>query len=89
MIARKAVYGCHGLLIAKSVHSVSAGKEESLVRVLNPTRGPVTVYRGERLGILQSLNRHWNWQLLKKLNQDLLPTILKDIHQLQSRVQGL
>ena len=39
-----------GVLIARSVHSVSAGSGRSLVRVLNPSNAPITVYQDEKFG---------------------------------------
>ena len=44
------------VVIAQSVHSVSAGSGRSLVRVLNPSSAPITVYRYEKLGVLQPLS---------------------------------
>ena len=35
---------CQGVLIARSVHSVSASGGMTLVRVLNPSNAPNTVY---------------------------------------------
>lgn len=83
----------HGLLIARSVHSVSVGKEESLVRIRNPSQGLVTVYRDERLGILQPLEPALESTALEETKPGSPPNSTERlgqvIRQLQSRVQGL
>ena len=83
----------HGLLIARSVHSVSAGKEKSLVRILNPSPAPVTIYCGERLGVLQPLESALESATLEEAElgspPDSTDRVGQVIRQLQSRVQGL
>jgi len=83
----------HGLLIARSVHSVSAGKEKSLVRILNPSPAPVTIYCGERLGVLQPLEPALESASLEEAELGSPPNsaerVGQVIRQLQSRVQGL
>lgn len=46
---------CRGVLIAQSVHSVSASGGRTLVGVLNPSNAPITLYQDEKLGVLQPL----------------------------------
>ncbi len=43
----------HGLLVARSLSIVQSGME--LVRVLNPSSAPVTVYRNQKVGVLHPL----------------------------------
>ena len=47
---------CRGVLIARSVHYVSASGGRTLVRVLNPSNAPITVCRDEKIGVLQPLS---------------------------------
>ena len=44
-----------GVLVARSIHSISTCAENSLVRKFNPSPAPITVYRNERIGTLQPL----------------------------------
>ena len=79
-----------GVLIARSIHSVSAGSGRSLVRVLNPSSAPITVYQDEKLGVLQPLSRPLESAALEEADpSSQLKEVEKAVIQLQSRAQGL
>ena len=59
---------CRGVLIARSVHSVSAGSGRSLVRVINPSSAPITVYPDEKLSVLQPLSMPLESAALEEAN---------------------
>ena len=68
---------CRGVLIAQSVHSVSASGGRTLVGVLNPSNAPITLYQDEKLGVLQPLRNPWYLQPWKKLIHILSPIVKK------------
>ena len=79
-----------GVLIARSIHSVSAGSGRSLVRVLNPSSAPITVYRDEKLGVLQPLSRPLESAALEEADpSSQSKEVEKAVIQLQSKAQGL
>jgi hypothetical protein len=79
-----------GVLIARSVHSVSAEKERSLVRILNPTQAPVTVHQNEKLGVLQPLEPALEAATIEEAKaKPPQEEVKKAVQQLQSRTQGL
>ena len=83
---------CQGVLIARSVHSVSASGGMTLVRVLNPSNAPITVYRDEKLGVLQPLSISLESAALEEADpypQSHSEEAKQAVRQLQSRAQGL
>ena len=81
-----------GVLIAQSVHSVSASGGRTLARVLNPSNAPVTVYRDEKLGVLQPLSIPLESAALEEADtypQSHSEEPKQAVRQLQSRAQGL
>ena len=81
---------CWGVLFARSVHSVSAGSGRSLVRVLNPSSAPITVYQDENIDVLQLLSMPLESAALEEADpssqsEEVKPAVI----QLQSRAQGL
>ena len=78
------------VMIARSDHSVSAGKEGSWIRVLNPSPAPVTMCHNERLGILQPLEPALESAALEEIeagSPNNTKTLGQVIQQLQSRLQ--
>ena len=79
-----------GVLIARFVHSVSAGSGRSLVRVLNPSNAPITVYRDEKLGVLQPLSMPLESAALEDADPSSQSKEVKQaVRQLQSRAYCL
>ena len=81
-----------GVLIARSVHSISASGGRTLARVLNPSNAPVTVYRDKILDVLQPLGISLESAALEEADpypQSHREEAKQAIRQLQSRVQGL
>ena len=81
-----------GVLIARSVHSISASGGRTLARVLNPSNTPVTMYRDEKLGVLQPLGISLESAALEEADpypQSHREEAKQAVRQLQSRVQGL
>ena len=79
-----------GVLIARSVHSISAGKERSLVRILNPSPAPVTIHQNEKLGVLQPLEAALESATIEEAEpKSSRGEVEKAVRQLQAQTQGL
>ena len=82
-----------GVLVARSIHSISTYAENSLVRILNPSPAPITVYRNERVGtlqplegVLESVSVNQTWPQSRHCEDE---DTTKAIKQLLSKTQGL
>ena len=79
-----------GVLIARSVRSISAGKERSLVRILNPSQALVTVHQNEKLRVLQPLEAALESATIEETEpKSSRGEVEKALRQLQAQTQGL